>query len=325
MNATAEGNLVPVTGGQRQPANALAVYQQVTDPMKFAMEMGKSFAAATGAPLEQGPVIALACLTMGITYLDFVEQFHLIGGKPTKKTSAMLTDFRENYGGKHRVIKSTPTECEIEFTPRGEEPQTFRWTWEQAQQSRWPWKDPSDHKKGFKDNWSTPEDQENMLFNRLVSKSLRKICPECVRFYSPEEMQDVLDVEPISVRSEPVRPTASQVLAQQANVAAVSTNGHGGDVIEGDFTAAEPATVATAEQTTTADDDTPGTITVDQREAINELIDELRMPPDKITLMLQKRRCNSIQSLSQEEAKEIIVRLGDKLRNALAASDASKN
>lgn len=304
-------------------SGAIAVYDTIADKLEFCKEMAQSFTDLTGCTVGQGRAVALVCLCEGLTPLDFRKRYHMIEGKPTMRADAMLAEFRMNFGGQYRIVSRTADLAAIELTLNGQTSE-FSFSWEECLQSRWPWKKgvkPGSQPTAdnLKDNYSTPTDRKAMMWARLVSDSLRAMCPELVAgVYTPEEVQDVIEGEYTHVTplTAPAKPTATQMVAQlaaeQAAAAAGATgdvgrdqdapplsgpeSGDGGadDVVDAEFTPAVAAssdpTVAAAsgaDTSTTADqsaapngDDKPtGTIRRDQIEAINKLLAELTPTP----------------------------------------------
>jgi hypothetical protein len=327
-------------------SGALTVYEKVDNPIGFCETMAKTVTALTGCTVDQGQALALTMLCERLTPLDFIKKYHIIQGRPTMRADAMLAEFRMNQGGKYKKLQRSPEVAEIEFTDREGETYVEKLTWEGAQESRDPWVNWKDHSKGLKDNWATPIDRKRMLWARLVSDSMRFICPEMVAgVYTPEEIEDVLvNVNGHAANGAAPRPTASQIIEQANRAAAtaqatgdVATEGaavEGGptdDVVDAEF---EPAAAA-AEQTaaspeeardlaaTDDGDPTPGTITAPQRKEIEALLVELNSTPEQKDKILAKRQVKSFRSLSKEQAVEILTKLRDAAR--LQRSTAAAN
>ncbi len=226
-------------------ANALAIYQKVSDPIAKSKEMARSVASVVPNTTEsQGEAIALVCMCEGIHAIDFARRYHWIPGKgPSMRADAMLGEFEMNEGGKYRRIEKSPTRAAIYFKTKDGDEYTLELTRRQMLLSRWPWASNDKDKKmlgwraanarvvellaegktedqvfyelqpHFKDNWGTEADWQNMLYARLASDSLRSICAKLVAgVYTPEEMGD-LEVLSTSVSTNaPAPPTAAEVL-----------------------------------------------------------------------------------------------------------------
>jgi hypothetical protein len=111
-------------------SGALAVYQRVDNPIAFANEMAKTFAATTGVPLEQGAAVALTCLCEGLTPVDYRRRYHTIDGKPTMRADAMLAEFRMNHGGDYEIVERSATRAAIVLIDQKQRSYPFEFTWE---------------------------------------------------------------------------------------------------------------------------------------------------------------------------------------------------
>ena len=291
-------------------STAIALIDKITDPLAWCKEMSGAAERFCGAKSsEEGEAINLICLLEGITYLDFIRRYHLVRGKPTMRYDAMLTHFRR-LGGRYRIVERTSENAAIEWVFEGN---TYLWSysWEDAQQSRWPWKDAEDHSKGLKDNWSTPTDRKNMLFARLVSDSLRVICPEVAEgIYTPEETADYV----VEAKTSQAGPSAMDLVKQASQQSAPQ---QADDVQDAEFTPAvaesEPQVEATSDANATVADD-PGGITQSQKQRIVELFKLCQIPKDEQDAILERRGVTSLNSLKKEAAQEIIDRLDDYVR-----------
>ena len=227
-------------------SNAVAVYGNVANPVEFCNSMAKAYASLMSCTEEQGKAIALTCMCEGLTPVEFGRRYHLIQGKPAMRSDAMLAEFRLNYGGDYTfdpATDRTPDRAAITLIDSKKREFKFELTADQAKDARWPWKDWKDQSKGVKDNWATPADRKSMLWARLVSDSLRAVCPELVAgVYTPEEMEDVIEGVVLPAKPEP--PTASEIIAKQkaakeTKPAAKEPEAPEEDVVEAEFTQAE--------------------------------------------------------------------------------------
>lgn len=271
------------------------------DPIEFCTKFAAAAARMCGAKTEiDGQGINLVCLMEGINYIEFGRRYHMIQGRPSMRSDAMLAEFRTNHGGDFEIVERSADRAAIKFIDRKGRSYPMEFTWAEAQASRWPWNDWQDHDRGLKDSWATPTDRKSMLFARLVSDSLRSICPELVAgIYTPEEMQDALGaVEP------PIgQGTASRISHVVESIAKVATP--------------EPSPPTVAGETVSSDGEiiepTPTVesmlITTRQSQRIAQLVDKVAMPSDKYAAMLAKRGVDSLEKLTKEQADEIIERL----------------
>ena len=143
-----------------------------------------------GAKTEgAGLVIAITCFMQRITPLDFMRTYHLIENKPSMRSDAMAAEFRKR-GGKIKIITRDETKAEAEFEFEGSK-QVFSYSIKDAEKEGVCFKSKTDH--SLKDNWQFRP--KNMLWARLISDSIRALCPEIVAgIYTPEEVMDFDDV-----------------------------------------------------------------------------------------------------------------------------------
>lgn len=283
-------------GENRIMGNDLALINKIQDPLEFCRAMAPAAERICGAKtVEEGMAINLICLQEGISYMDFNRKYHLIKGKPSMKYDAMLALFK-SHGGKYVILERTPERAAIRWEIDGNV-QEWEYTWETAKQDRWPWKDPKT-KDELKDNWSTPSDRKNMLFARLVSDSLRVLCPEVAGgIYTPEEVSDI------------VADSGTQGPAKSAmEVAAEAV------VVESVVVKDVPVKESPPEPTPNAN-----AATKEQVDLIASLFRDLGIPEASQQGILSKRGVGDVSLLSRDQAKEIIERLRER------ASSTAKN
>lgn len=293
-------------------------YGKITDPLAFARELGPAASSIMGAPLDQGPAIALTALCEGYTLVEMRRRYHWIGGRPVMQAAAMLAEFRMNFGGDYEVKTRTAEACEIVFTDAAGRKYETALTWAECEESRWPWKNWQDHSRGLKDNWATKLDRKTMMFARLVSDSLKFICPELAAgVYTPEEMQDVLEakiVEPTRLASEVI---AEQVAAKQSVVAeADGSDATDAEVIDAPFDVvvdASPDADIVADVVLSPSE--PGTVSNKQCDEIANLFESLGVSSDQRQKVLAKRNCQVVRNLSSVQADELIGKMRTQLRN----------
>lgn len=186
---------------------ALALFSNVSDPVGAAMQLGEAFAASGMfgcTKPAQGAILALQCLTSGLTPFEVTQTYHLLDGKLSMKADAMLGRFVAA-GGK--VIWGTRTSERVK--------------------ARWIYRDNDLEmevtmqeliasgvalSKGdqLKDNYRRHPRQ--MLTARLISEAVRLLAPDVVSgVYTPEE---VSDFTPAPVE----RPATAQVVAPVAEL-----------------------------------------------------------------------------------------------------------
>lgn len=149
-----------------------------------------------------GLVIAATCHGQGISLLEFARTYHIIDGKPSMRADAMLAEFRKR-GGKMRITENSLERAAAEFEFEGN---LFCGSFSMDDARR-----TGDCFKGdgktLKHNWAARPD--DMLWARMISRSVRRLCPEIVAgTYTPEEMEDMrptVAVEPRALTVEDVR------------------------------------------------------------------------------------------------------------------------
>lgn len=191
--------------------NALSLYDKVNDPVAAVTELGKHFHNSgimnVNTPGD-GVVLALTCMTEGITPLDFVRKYHLINGRPSMRADAMLAEFRR-CGGKVEWLNlgDDCKEARAKFTFDGQSLE-IAYTIEEGKRAAG---DKFDKKDS---NWQ--KDPGAMLRARLTTKAIRIIAPELVAgVYEPGELQD--SASP----AEPKMRTVEQVQIRQEELAAM--------------------------------------------------------------------------------------------------------
>lgn len=186
-----------------QPAASLPI-STVQDLQTLGQVLSQSelFGAKTPA---QGLAIVAMCQQKRISWMDFMQNFHMIKGTVSKKTDAMLADLHR-MGGTHKVVCRTPEKAECLFKC-GESEYTSSITWEDCLQEpfvycggkeddiataimnggKWPNGKPLE----LKTKYRTPRSRMQMLWARCVSDGVRTVAPECCQgVYTPEEVSD---------------------------------------------------------------------------------------------------------------------------------------
>lgn len=273
----------------------LAVYDRISDPMAAIAVLGRDIAHSQMfgcSNEEQGRVLAMTCFAKRMDPLALAERYHLIKGKLSMRADAMLAGLHER-GGNHRIIQRTADAAEIEITVNGDS-QRFAFTWEEAKQEPFVYGKEKNGKRPLKDNWATPRSRMQMLWARVVSDGVRAMCPEVVcGSYAPEEIADMNDNGTLA---------GTVVIESQ--------------VEDGDQVETEQA------ETEYPPFDTDGYATGEQAQQILQLFADLQVPHEAQEAALQKRGANSIRSLKQTDAAELIVRLQAKLDQSLADPEA---
>lgn len=301
-----------------QSKNALVLAEKVTDLVSYLDSVAGAACRMCGArDVVEGKAIALVCLQENMTFLDYQRTYHTIAGKPTMRADAMLAMFRRDYGGEYAIVECSKDRAAIELWDKDGNHTEWEFTREQALNSRWPWRDQEKPKTedNLKDNWSTDEDFENQLWSRLISKSLRRVQPELVAgCYTPEEIRDVVDGEVISNATENPM-TVDEFKDQLKKKREIeSKDPVCGDVIDADFTVEDDGVPETAPPVDETFANKESRCTQAQRDKITSLRSEFSgMTDSQWANVLSQYKVNAINSLTFDQAKEIIHRMEKRL------------
>lgn len=165
--------------------------------------------------IAQSVAIVTMCQQERISWMKFMQTFHMMNGVLTKKADAMLADLHR-IGGTHKPICRTAEKAECYFK-NGESEYTSTVNWADclnepfvyvgkdkdvivaiANGHKWPNGQPLQ----LKSKYATPRARMQMLWARCVSDGVRVVAPECVQgIYTPEETSDFVDVQPCTPSS----------------------------------------------------------------------------------------------------------------------------
>lgn len=272
----------------RPQTTAAALYSQIKDLESFAEKIGDSVAAMIGCPLQQGRAMTINCIMEGMSFREAQWLFHYIDGKPTMKYQAMLARFRDR-GGKYTIVERS-SECAHIILERDGDRYELKVTWQEMEASRWPWRDHRDHKKGLKDNWSTPTDRRIMMFARVVSESMNSFAPDVTSgLYTPEEITDMREPETqYSWVEQQEAPQIAQVPVPP-----------------------EPQVVPEKDGEQKPDADAPWFMPASNTQAakITRLCEDLRIDKETQRKWLDKRGVTSFMELQDDDAEQIIEKL----------------
>jgi hypothetical protein len=161
-----------------RPQNQVIQFNNARDIVDVGIALGK--AAMFGCTkAEDGIVIAWTCASEGITPIDFIRTYHLIGGKPSKKALACLAEFNEK-GGKHKWKKTGDDgiAAECEFTFEGQTI-TVTFTMEDAKRQQL-----------VKPNSAWTKTPGNMLRCRVITNAIGMLVPSIVAGLVPGDDDD---------------------------------------------------------------------------------------------------------------------------------------
>lgn len=128
---------------------------------------------------SEAMTLMLVAQADGIHPMKAVEQYHIISGRPSLKSEAMLARFQAA-GGKIRWQERTPERCTLWLShPQGGELEIM-WDMDRAKAAR------------LTGNPSWAKYPAQMLSARCVSEGVRALFPACLGgFYTPEEVRDM--------------------------------------------------------------------------------------------------------------------------------------
>jgi hypothetical protein len=134
---------------------------------------------------EEAMVIMLIAHSEGIHPMKAVQQYHVIEGKPSLKSDAMLARFQQS-GGKIEWKSCNDTEAVAVFSHPAGGTLEVNWNLKRAAQAG----------LANKSNWKCYPQQ--MLKARCISEGVRSVFPACINsMYTPEETMDFSESEMI--------------------------------------------------------------------------------------------------------------------------------
>lgn len=163
----------------------------------------------------EGLAIVAMCHQKRISWMDFMQNFHMIKGRVSKKTDAILADFHR-MGGSHEIIERSDTKAEAKFII-GKNKYASKITWEDCQNEPFIYEGKESDvvaqieagnkdKLRMKPKYRTPRARMQMLWARCVSDGVRAVAPECVQgIYTPEEVEDFADETGTEPQPQPVQ------------------------------------------------------------------------------------------------------------------------
>ena len=211
-----------------QPAATLPV-NSVQDLQTLGTILAQSNLFGKRNPAEGLAIVAM-CQQKRISWLDFMQNFHMIQGVVAKKTDAIIADFHRA-GGTHRLLARTADKAEAYFK-MGDCDYTSTITWQDCLAEPFVYvgleKDvvpmlARGQTPPLKAKYSTPRARMQMLWARCVSDGVRVVAPECVQgIYTPEETADFTEISSTPAPSIPTPPTPVAHPAQVQGVASSS-------------------------------------------------------------------------------------------------------
>lgn len=202
----------------------IELYSKINEPIDAIERLGTIFARSGmfGCDkIEQGQVLAWACIAERKTPIEIKRRYHLQNGELSTRADAILADFHTIIKGDSTVISRTPEKAAIELTKPGKPPVLFSFTWEEAL------KEPFVYAKDgrtLKRNYASPRARMQMLWARVISDGVRTLAPEIVSgTYTPEEIDDYTPERPGKELLPPATPETKAADPKPAKVTEVRT------------------------------------------------------------------------------------------------------
>ncbi len=324
------------------------IYDHARDAAEFVREMGRAIHSSGMFGCQspsQGYVLALECAARKCPPLALVERYHLIMGKLSMKSEAMLADFVTD-GGSHEVLDRTPDRAAIKLT-RNRKSYVFELTWDQALKEPFVYEGKEADvvaklavgKIGdlkMKSKYATPRARMQMLWARVVSDAVRAVAPDVTAGrYTPEETADIVDVDVLpseSVGEESPQANAPEATPvtdpEQAEIDALKAKADAQlaaskatetklmvDAPPEDVKAAAAKAAAF-----TAAKRPDGLATADQVAKVKTLVAELGVPREKLAAMLLKAKVGKVSDLMAEHCDGLIKVLEEEKARRAAAN-----
>jgi hypothetical protein len=193
------------------------LYSKLQNPIEAIEKIG-TFFAKSGMfgceKIEQGMVLAMACMFEESSPLAIKRKYHLQNGELSMRADAMLADFRSLKGGKHKIVERSEKRAAVELTIDGQT-EAFSFTWEDAL------KEPFIYAKDgkIKKNYATPRTRMQLLWARVVSDGVRAMAPEiCAGTYTPEEIEDFDSQQPAKEFLKSEKPASTKEARAEAKI-----------------------------------------------------------------------------------------------------------
>jgi len=134
-----------------------------------------------------GFVIAVMCRQSGMTYAEFMQNFHFIKGRVSKRADAIQADFQKA-GGEIEIVQRDEDGSVIKLR-MGKAEYTSKCLWTEIQAEPFV-TNPKDQ------NYKTPRKRMQMMWARAISDGVRTVYPAAVQgVYTPEETEDFTDTD----------------------------------------------------------------------------------------------------------------------------------
>ena len=165
----------------KREETVVTIYDRMANPIEGVMQMGEFFARSGMfgcQKIEQGQVLALACATERQSPFEILRNYHLMDGRLSMRSDAMLAKYRER-GGKV-IWKQVDDKAAVAQWIYDGNDLTLSYTLEEARAAGY-----------IKPRSAWEKTPGAMLRARLITTAVRMLCPEAVvGCYTPEEIID---------------------------------------------------------------------------------------------------------------------------------------
>ena len=175
--------------------NEITVYEKMLDPLQSIQVLGEAIAKSGMfgcEKIEQGIILALQCIAEKKAPLEMAKTYHIIGGKLSMRSDAMLSEYRKR-GGKVKWTQFDAVRaCGI-------------WTYDDNSIEMSYTIDEAKASGLIKAGSGWVKDPGAMLRARLISKAIRMLAPEvCTGVYTPEEVESFVKVKEVDFSIDPL-------------------------------------------------------------------------------------------------------------------------
>ncbi len=340
--STSPGLAFNVSVGQM--ADVKRMYERIPDPMAWATLTGQAIAQSgmfgVGTPAA-GYIIAMQCYLTNMPIMDWPQMFHVVAGKVTMRSDAMLSRYMQ-FGGRCEWKKwgNDPTEDRAQaiFTTPDGIKYNLSYTVAEADTAGLTGKDIWRKYRG------------DMLRARLISRAVRATASYvCAGIYTPEELADSADYEKaVAVFNDKtpqihvVSPAVAEAVAHLTPAKPVASAAPVAPVVPAPVVEPTPAPVAPVAPQVVAAPVAPAVqsspvvaaapavqapadpqrtpITRDQAMRIAAAKKALEINDEKWATILAKRNVKSAKELTAEQAHELIEKLAELQRKRIEAA-----
>jgi len=175
-------------------------YDNIDNPMEAMKTIGDALVKSGMfgcSKMEQGAVLAMACMCEKKNPLEIARTYHIVEGKLSKKYEAMIAEFFV-MGGKIEWLERTDEAVEGKFTHPKNGSYTLRITMDDVKACGVALANNGQIKDNYK------KFPRQMLTARVVSECMRLIAPSVVcGVYTPEEISDFKENSNVEISSSP--------------------------------------------------------------------------------------------------------------------------